>query len=419
MQTAVTITETGAAVCALCIFLGALTPAGVALINTGFGRSRSAAHALLNALCAFAAAVLVYLVVGFSLQSYAGGPAHAITIGGRAWNLIGSERLFLLGVKFDGSMNVVALIACLQLLSVGLSAVIPLGTGADRWKLGASTISAALFAAITYPVLAHWVWGGGWLAQCGALDAGGAGVVQATGGLRALAITWILGPRQGKYETHGMAIPGHNMAMVLFGCGVALTGFLGLDAAGAMLFAGATVSSLPLVAINLLASSSAAVLTAMAVTRMRYAKPDASICANGFLAGLVAISGACSLVPPAAAIAIGFVAGLLLPLAVEWLDRLGFDDPSGAISVHGLGGIWGVLAVGIFVSRPGQWLAQLAVVSVLLGFSLPLSYGLNLLLNRIHPQRISSDGERLGLDMSELGAGAYPELSASIKDQYR
>jgi Amt family ammonium transporter len=276
-----------------------------------------------------------------------------------------------------------------------------------------------LFAAATYPVMAHWAWGGGWLAQAGALDAGGAGVIHAVGGLRALAITWILGPRQGKYEAHGMAIPGHNMAMVLFGCGVTLAGFLGLDAAGAMLFAGAPVSGLPLIAINLMASASAAVLTAFCVTRIRYTKPDASICANGFVAGLVAISAACSLVPPAAAIAIGFVAGLMIPLSVEWLDRLGFDDPSGAISVHGLGGLWAVLAVGVFVSRPGQWLAQLAMVSALLGFVLPVSYGLNLLLNRIYPQRINRDAERIGMDMCELGAGAYPELSAAIKDQYR
>ena len=104
---------------------------------------------------------------------------------------------------------------------------------------------------------------------------------------------------------------------------------------------------------------------------------------------------------------------------MEWLDRLGFDDPSGAISVHGVGGLWGVIATGVFVrTSPGQWLAQLAMVSALLGFVLPLSYCLNLLLHRIYPQRIYKDGERQGLDMCELGAGAYPELTPVTKIIY-
>ena len=178
-----------------------------------------------------------------------------------------------------------------------------------------------------------------------------------------------------------MAIPGHNMVFVLFGCMLTLTGWLGLDTAGAMLFAGAGVQSIALIAVNNLVASSVALLTALLVTGIRFGKPDASISANGFIIGLVSISGACSLVSPAAAAAIGLLAGVLVPFSVEWLDRLGFDDPSGAISVHGVGGLWGVIATGVFVrTSPGQWLAQLAMVSALLGFVLPLSYCLNLLL---------------------------------------
>ncbi len=151
--------------------------------------------------------------------------------------------------------------------------------------------------------------------------------------------------------------------------------------------------------------------------RIRFGKPDASISANGFVIGLVSISGACSLVSPAEAAAIGLVAGVLVPFSVEWLDRLGFDDPSGSISVHAVGGLWGVIAAGVFMQgRPGQWLAQMAMVSALLGFVLPLTYCLNLLLNRIYPQRIHKDGERQGLDMCELGGGAYPELTPVTKD---
>jgi ammonium transporter, Amt family len=417
------LSESGFAICTMCIFLVPLVGAGLALVNTGFGRSRSAAHSMLSAMCVFGVAVLVYLIIGFSFQGFTGRPAHLLSLGGRQWSLIGADRLMMRGVVFNGSTA--SLVACLQLFSVGIAAMIPLGAGSDRWRLGASCASTALLAGFTYPIFAHWVWGGGWLAQLGglatsgtgAIDVGGAGVIQAVGGITALSITWILGPRHGKYETSGMAIPGHDMVLVLFGCMVTLVGWLGLDTAGAMLFAGAPMSSIALIAVNNVAAGSTALLTALIVTGLRFGKPDASISANGFVAGLVSISGACVLVSPAAAVAIGLAAGVLIPFSVEWLDQLGFDDPSGSISVHAVGGLWGVIAVAIFVqTRPGQWLAQMAMVSALLGFVLPLTYCLNLLLNRIYPQRIHKDGERQGLDMCELGAGAYPELTPVTKD---
>ena len=417
------LTETGTAICMASIFLVPLVGAGLALVNTGFGRGRSAAHSMLSAMCVFSVAVLVYLFIGFGFQGFPGEPAHLVSLGGRQWNLLGAERLMMRGVVFNGSA--LSLAACLQLFSVGIAAVIPLGAGSDRWRLRASCASTALLAGITYPIFAHWVWGGGWLAQLGGLascgngafDAGGAGVIQAVGGLTALSITWILGPRHGKYEASGMAIPGHNMVIVLFGCMLTLVGWLGLDTAGAMLFAGASTNSIALIAVNNVVAASIALLTALIVTGIRFGKPDASITANGFVIGMVAVSGACSLVSPAEAAAIGLVAGILVPFSVELLDRLGFDDPSGSISVHAVGGLWGVIATGVLVQgRPKQWLAQMAMLAALLGFVLPLTYGLNLLLNRVYPQRITKDGERQGLDMCELGGGAYPELTPATQD---
>jgi ammonium transporter, Amt family len=417
------LTESGTVLCLLCILLVPFAWAGLTLVNAGFGRARSAAHSMLSALCVFAVAVLVYLLVGFSLQGFAGAPAQSVTLGGRSWSLLGSGRVMMHGIAWD--LSTPSLIATLQLFSVAFAAMIPLGSGSDRWRLGASCASTALLAGIVYPIFAHWVWGGGWLAQLGtlsscgngALDAGGAGTIQAVGGLAALSITWVLGPRLGKYEATGMAIPAHNMPFVLFGCMLTLIGWLGLDAAGAMLFAGAQAGSIVLIAVNNAAAAAMGLLTALLVTRFRYGKPDASISANGFVIGLVSVSGACSLVSPALAAAIGLVGGLMVPFSVEWLDRLGFDDPSGTISVHALGGLWGVLATGFFGhTRPGQWLAQLAMFSALLGFVLPLAYTLNRLLDRFYPQRISKDGERQGLDMCELGAGAYPEWTAANKE---
>ena len=171
-----------------------------------------------------------------------------------------------------------------------------------------------------------------------------------------------------------------------------------------------------------LAGGSAALMTAI-VTRIRFSRPDASLTANGWVAGLVAASAGCAFVPPAAAILIGLIAGLLAPLAIEILEaRLSVDDPGGAISVHAIGGLWGLMAVGIFARFPtdvlvgrgsgdsGQWVAQLVGAATLVGFILPLSYGSNWMLNRFLPHRVTQDGERQGLDLHELGAGAYPEF---------
>jgi Amt family ammonium transporter len=273
-------------------------------------------------------------------------------------------------------------------------------------------------------VFAHWAWGGGWLAQIGFIDAGGAGAIQTAGGLTALSITWILGPRRGKFNPDGIpaAFPGHNAVLVLFGCFLALLGWLGLNAAGAILFTGVDVSRMPLVVVNTILSASSAALVAAGITRERFGKTDASLCANGWVAGLVAVSAGCSVIRPAGAMIVGLIAGALVIYSVEWLElRLGVDDPSGSISVHAVAGIWGLLAAGPLAAvLPGgsahQWLTQVVGVATLLGFALPLTYGLNWLLNRVLPQRVAIEGERQGLDLHELGAGAYPDFMTHNED---
>jgi len=416
------LSEAGTAVCILFILLVPLAGAGLALINTGLGRSRSAAHSMLASLCVVAVAALVYFACGFAWQGYLGRPAHVVTLAGKGWNWLAAEPLFLRGLKLDGSPA--SLAAWLQMFSVGLAALIPLGSGADRWRLPASCASTALLAGFTYPLFAHWVWGGGWLAQLGAnyglgrgfVDAGGGSSIQAVGGLTALAIAWILGPRLGKYSREGIptAIPGHNSVLMLLGCAVALVGWLGLNSAGAILFTGAAPTGTVLVGINTVLSAAVAALAAAMITQIRFGKPDASLVANGWVGGLVASSAACASVTPATAVFIGLVAGVLVIFAVELFEvRLAVDDPGGAVSVHAVSGIWGVLALGFFARFPGatgQWLAQLIGVATLLGFVLPLTYGLNWLLNRFYPQRAPMEGERLGMDVNELGATAYPEF---------
>ena len=407
----------------LLILLAPLASAGLGLINAGLGRSRSAAHTMVASLCIMGVAALAYLVCGFAWQSFDGGPAHAFSVGGKPWSWIGAGPIFLRGVQWDTSSAPFVLLH--GMFGVGLAALIPLGAGSDRWRLSASLLSTALFAGFTYPLFAHWVWGGGWLRELGVncglshgfIDTGGAAVIHVSGGLTALAIAWILGPRRGKYQD-GMpaAIPGHNAVLVLFGCMLALTGWLGLNGAGAVLFNGVITSGgVARIAVNTLLSAGAACLAAAAATRGRYGRPDASLCANGWVGGLVASSAAAALVNPTAAALIGAVAGAIVALSVEVLDlRLALDDPGGVISAHGAAGIWGLLAAGVFGS--GDWLAQTAGVATLLGFVFPLTYGFNWALNRFHPQRVAPDGERQGMDLHELGAGAYPEFVTHRED---
>jgi len=437
------LSEVAVIACLFFIFLTPLAAAGLALINAGLGRSHSAAHIVMASLSALSVAGLVYFAFGFGWQGFIGGPSHILNISGKGWNWIAAEPFFFRKLGLDGSSAFLA--ALLQVFCVGLAALISLGSGADRWRLRASCLSTAILAAWTYPLFAHWVWGGGWLAQLGAnyglgngfLDVGGAGSIHVLGGLTALSITWILGPRRGKYSADGMApaIPGHNAVLTMFGCLLALIGWFGLNSAGAILFVGGEVSGSALIAMNTLLSAAAAALTAAIITNTRFGKPDASLTANGWVAGLVASSATCAFVVPAEAVVIGSIAGAVVTFSIEWIElKLEVDDPGGAISVHAIGGIWGLLALGLFgrfhaavanvagtslpatAGESGQLLAQLIGIATLLGFVLPLTYGLNWLLNRIYPYRVSVEGERQGMDLHELGAGAYPEFITHTED---
>jgi Amt family ammonium transporter len=414
---ATVLSETTAVLGFLLVLLIPCAAAGLALINAGLGRFRNAAHSMLSALCVIAVAAVVYFLVGAAWQGAAGQPAFALHAAGQDWNWIGAGRFFLRGLELAGWSSLAALFG---LMSVGLAAIIPLGGGADRWRLGASCASTVLLAGWTYPLFAHWVWGGGWLAQLGFIDSGGAGVIQVVGGLTALSITWILGPRRGKFSPEGMpsALPGHNAVFVLLGCFLAWLGWLGLNGAGAILFTGVEASRVVLIAVNTTVAAGSAALSVAAITRARFGKTDASLCSNGWVAGLVAVSAGCAVVRPAAAVIIGLIAGALVVYSVEWLElHLAVDDPGGSVSVHAVAGLWGLFATGFLAAvTPGHWLVQLVGIATLLGFILPLTYGLNWLLNRLSPQRVAVEGERQGLDLHELGAGAYPDFMTHNED---
>ncbi len=410
------------------LLFASLAVAGLALINAGLGRSRSAAQSMLGSLLMLSVSVLVFALFGATFADGTSGPGHIFHLSGTAWNWAGTGPLALSGLAVSPIRTQLALL--FEFLALALAVLIPWGSGADRWRLTAGAASAAVLAALVFPFVAHWIWGGGWLAQLGQnfslgsgfLDVGGAATVHVLGGFSALAVIWIAGPRRGKFPKDGLAtaMPGHNAVYVLFGCLIALVGWLALNMAGALLWLGALPSALPGTAINTLLSAAAALAATFTVTSIRFGKPDASLCANGWLAGLITSSACASLVSPLAAIFTGLVAGIAVPFLVEFLElAVSIDDPSGAVSVHAAGGLWGLLAAGIFAPQPGQLLAQLIGISALLGFVLPLIYLLFALLNRVVPFRVDPDGERIGMDLHELGGGAYPEFVIHRDESYR
>jgi Amt family ammonium transporter len=201
---------------------------------------------------------------------------------------------------------------------------------------------------------------------------------------------------------------------------VSLTGWLAWNVAGAVIWLHAPLAALPVTAVNTLLCASGALAATFTVTRVRFGKPDASLCANGWLAGLVASSACAALLTPGQALFVGLVTGIATPLLVELLElAFAIDDPSGAITAHAAGGLWGLLAAGLFASQPGQLVAQLVGIAALLGVILPLVYLLFWLLNRVVPFRVDPDGERIGMDLHELGGGAYPEFVIHRDESYR
>jgi ammonium transporter, Amt family len=413
------------------LFLAPLAIAGISLINTGLGRSRSAAQALLGNLAILAVSVIVFVLIGASLTGTLSAPGNAglsFQMAGKPWNWLGTAP-FLLG-GFGSAPAQAQLGLLFEFLSVALMAMLPWGSGADRWRLVSGCAAAAVLTAIVFPLTAHWIWGSGWLGQLGVnfslgsgfLDAGGAASIHVVGGLSALAVVWIAGPRKGKFPKEGFstALPGHNSVYVLFGCLLALIGFLAWNAAGEILWLHASFASLPVTAVNTMLSASGAIAATFVITHIRFGKPDASLCANGWLTGLVASSGCAALVTPGQALFVGLIAGIVTPLLVEVFElAISIDDPSGAITVHAIGGLWGLLAAGIFSSQSGQLIAQLVGIATLLGLVLPLVYLLFWILNRLLPFRVDPDGERLGMDLHELGGGAYPEFVIHRDESYR
>ena len=392
--------------------------AGFAMVEAGLVRSKNAANVLMKNLLDFSSATLGYFLFGYAIMY---GSEGAFS-GSEGWMLLGAESP-IEGVPVEAFWFFQAVFA-------GAAATIVAGAVAERMRFVAYLCYSFVICALIYPLVGHWVWGGGWLAELKFHDFAGSAVVHTVGATAGLVGAMILGPRIGKFNKDGSAnvIPGHNLSMVAIGAFILWFGWYGFNA-GSTLGMGEPDVVARVVANTTLAPSIAAV-TAMATAWKMFGKPDLTLALNGALAGLVAITAPCASVSLGSSLVIGMVAGVLVVFGVVWLNRLRIDDPVGAVPVHGLCGIWGTLAVGIFGTEAfgaprdgllhGGGFDQLGIqalgVAAVVGFTAISMWIVFSVIKSVVGLRVSRETELRGLDVDEHGHEAYAGLQMNVTD---
>lgn len=395
-------------------FLVFFMQAGFALVEAGMTRAKNTVNILTKNVLDFCMAALAFWAFGFALMF--GGSALASGLDqGNAF--IGYSGFFLSSEAYDVTT---VLYWLFQMVFAATAATIVSGAMAERTKVTTYLAYSFLVSAIIYPIYGHWVWGGGWLGELGAVDFAGSGVVHAMGGILALIGAWKLGPRIGKYNAQGRArmIPGHNMAYVVLGVFILFFGWFGFNAGSTL---AATELRISVIAVNTTLAGVAGGVAAMYVTLIRTGRVDLGVTGNGILAGLVAITAPCAYVAPWASVVIGALGGLIMLWATAFVENtLKVDDPVGAVAVHGAAGIFGVLAVGIFadgtygvsgliVGDVRQLVVQAISVLALVIWAGVTGWILFTLLDRSMGLRVPREDELKGLDVTEHGIPAYGE----------
>jgi Amt family ammonium transporter len=437
-----------------------LMQAGFALVATGLCQAKNAAHVISTNLLIYVFSVLGFWACGFAFLSggWSGMPGLPVSqwsahLFGHSFGWLGTHGFFLCSPGSDP-----AVYAWFFFLAVviSLAAVIPVGVMAERWKTGNVVLYGLVAAAVPLAVFGHWVWGGGWLAQLGQtlglghgfVDFAGSSVIHAAGGMIGLMGATALGPRLGKYARDGRPRPiaGHNLVFVVVGSLILAAGWFGFNV-GPSFFTDAARA--PIIAVNTMLASAAGAAAACALVTVKFRKPDPSMVCNGLLAGLVAISASSPFVNPAGAVLTGAVAGLLVVYAVLFFEgTMKVDDPMGALSVHGVGGVWGVLSLGLMAdgSYGTRWngtpekngvagafatlfggavgdLGQLGAQAIgaltcliFMGLAAWLWFKVS---NRFVPLRTRREDELGGLDLPEVGAECYPDFHLTDKGSSR
>ncbi len=369
--------------------------AGFALVEAGFTRAKNAANIIMKNLIDFSAGGLMYWAIGFAL-AYGG-----TSVGGWfAWGEVfffddasrGSEWFF-------------------QVVFAATAATIVSGAVAGRVKFISYLIYTPFITGLIYPIVTHWVWDGrGWLAELGYLDFAGSGVVHMLGGVAALAGVIVIGPRIGKYDENGKprVIAGHSLTRGALGVFILWFGWYGFNAGSTLASVGEDIAY-PAVTTTLAACAGA--IGALIAGWIAVKRPDPGFALNGVLAGLVGITAGTASISFGGSVLVGLIAGAIMVGSVIFLERIGIDDPVGAISVHGTAGLWGVLAVGLFAAGDGVTLGTQAVGgAAIILWTFVTSWAVFKLVDVIVGIRVSPEEEIRGLDRSEHGIEAYPEF---------
>lgn len=396
--------------------------AGFAMVETGFTRAKNAGNIIMKNLMDFAIGSVVFWVIGYGIMF------------GESSSVFGGIHLFATSAGNDTGSVPFWVHFMFNTVFCATSATIVSGAMAERTKFSSYCIYSAVISAIVYPIEAHWIWGGGWLSTLeigswtgGFHDYAGSTAVHMVGGISALIGAAILGPRIGKYDKNGKpkAIPGHSLTLGALGVFILWMGWFGFNPASSYGLSsfeqGMDVGNV-FMTTNLAAAT--ATCATMIFTWVKYGKPDVSMTLNGSLAGLVAITAPCSAVDPWAAFIIGLIAGILVVVAVEFIDKIHVDDPVGAVAVHGVCGLFGTLCVGLFgregglfiTGDPSRFFVQLvgvvavgvfvAVVMTVVFFAIKATVGL----------RVTQEEEIIGLDALEHGltSGSYADFMPSV-----
>jgi Amt family ammonium transporter len=401
--------------------------AGFAMLEVGFSRMKNVGSVVAKILVNLAIAALLFWAVGFAL---AFGTGNAI-IGTQGWFLAVSPAQ--VNDVYSGlSWTQVPLSAkfLFQVAFCAVSLAIVWGTMLERTKFAVYVIFAVVFAGLIYPMVGHWIWGGGWLTELGMQDFAGSTVVHLSGAMAALAGTLLLGPRLGKYDDDGrpVTIPGHNMPLAVLGVLILWIGWWGFNPGSTM----AATPQIADIALTTNLAAAAGVLGAMAMSYLYRGNIDVGMGGNGAIAALVAITAACAFVAPWASIVIGFLAGVIMYVTLAFVDRIGVDDPLGAIAAHGMGGIWGTLSCGLFttpdlaaIGQPGLFYGggfyQLGIQALGIvaagGFVFIASLLVFAALKATIGIRVKPDQELDGLDIHEHGTFGYGEQLIATDQQ--
>ena len=390
-------------------FMVFIMQAGFGMLEAGLVRTKNTCNILMNNFLDFCMASMGFFMFGYAIMFGAGN------------GFMGLKGWFL--IVADSHAGNIPLYAnwLFHAVFCGAAATIVAGGIAERMKFKAYLIYSFIISASVYPLVGHWIWGGGWLSKLNFADFAGSTVVHAVGGSAALIGTMVLGPRIGKYNKDGSAnaIEGHSMALASLGTLVLWFAWFGFNP-GSTLHVG-DGSQIAHVALTTNMAAVAGALTAMFFNWKKFGKPDLTMTMNGALAGLVAITAPCAFVQPVEAVIIGAIAGIIVVLGTVFLDKVHIDDPVGAAPVHMMNGIWGTLAVGIFGHKAlglakdgllhGGGFTQLGVqalgVSVVVVFVLSVMFVVFKLIDKLVGLRVSREEELKGLDITQHGMESY------------